>query len=83
MNCRVENGAKGSWYNPSTLSDLLATIKSLRLEGKSWRIVAGNTVTGIFKEGHCRDAYIGIGNVKELKKMEVSMNPILRFLSSS
>ena len=69
--CSKEDGAGSSWYSPESLSDLLSIVNHLTERNETFRLVAGNTSTGIFKDGGPYDAYIGLKNVKELNEKKV------------
>jgi len=69
-NLESQNDCK--WYCPSSLSDLFALIKSLGESSKSFRLVAGNTSVGIYKDNSPYHAYIGLKHVKEFREKKIS-----------
>ena len=71
INHSLENGVKSKWYNPVSLLGVIDTIKYLQEAKKSFRLVAGNTSVGIFKDKSPCDAYIGLKDVKEFNEKKV------------
>ena len=71
MNCSLKNETDCDWFSPTSLSDLLTIVKNLRERQRTFRLVAGNTSTGIFKDQGQYHSYIGINNVKELTEKKV------------
>uniref|UniRef100_A0A1I8GJD8 FAD-binding PCMH-type domain-containing protein n=1 Tax=Macrostomum lignano TaxID=282301 RepID=A0A1I8GJD8_9PLAT len=65
----IARGWKGQkFYNPGTLKELLTLLG--RLRNDNYRLVFGNTSSGVFKEDAIADHYVNIRNVPELYKIE-------------
>jgi len=63
-----ENGSS-KWHQPTSVEELTAILKSFTSETK-YRIVGGNTGTGVFKHDEDNyDAFVSINKVEELKAM--------------
>ena len=60
----------GEWMQPTTLNDLLALLESLEA-GNKYRLVAGNTGTGIYRDGPYA-TYIDITKVPDLATITTS-----------
>ena len=71
IKCNLESQNECKWYSPSSLSDLFALIKNLGEMKKSFRLVAGNTSVGIFKDYGPYHAYVGLKHVKEFREKKV------------
>ena len=67
MVCGDNTQPSASWHHPTTLAELTQILGSFTPETK-YRIVGGNTGTGVFKrDEESYDAFININNVTELK----------------
>ena len=67
MVCGDNTQPSASWHHPTTLTELTQILGSFTPETK-YRIVGGNTGTGVFKrDEESYDAFININNVTELK----------------
>jgi len=63
-----------SWHQPTSVEELSSILKSFTPETK-YRIVGGNTGTGVFKrDEESYDAFVSINQISELKQL--SMEPM-------
>ena len=58
-------GRTDRWHQPATLAELLQILAGLG-EDTSYRLVAGNTGTGVFKREEDYETFININNIPEL-----------------
>ncbi|ODM92327.1 Abscisic-aldehyde oxidase [Orchesella cincta] len=64
-------GTGEEWVKPTTLATLYEALNRFTTSGMKYRLVAGNTGTGVFKNDGPYQAYIDINNVSELKQSMV------------
>jgi len=66
-NDRVESGMLqlDNWYRPDSLNQLMELLASFEGQTK-YRLVAGNTATGVYKKDGPYDAYVDLSGVSEL-----------------
>lgn len=73
-NCVTSNGLNtevfqmGNWYRPESLEQLTKLLKSFG-ERIKYRLVAGNTGTGVYKTDGPYDVYVDINNIGDLHKI--------------
>ena len=72
--CSNDTKLSASWYQPTTLAELTQILAGFTTETK-YRLVGGNTGTGVFKrDEETYDAFININKIPELKTE--STNPM-------
>ena len=73
-NCGDARALKTAWHQPSSLAELTQILASFTPETK-YRLVGGNTGTGVFKhDEEVYDAFVNINKIPELKAE--STNPV-------
>ena len=78
--CGPKNGQslilKGGlkWEQPTTMEELNSILKALKPE-QPYKLIAGNSGTGIYKDEFEPQVYIDVNRVKELK--EISKTPLI------
>jgi xanthine dehydrogenase/oxidase len=66
---------KDEWFTPKTLDDLYDLINEF--QSQNYRLISGNTSTGVYKNDGPFDLYINIQSIPDLYKVEHSNNTIL------
>ena len=64
----------GEWYSPNNMDDLYDLL--YRYQNSPYRIVSGNTGTGVFKSDGPYNIYIDVKNIAELYDIEKSANEL-------
>lgn len=68
----IKSGA--SWFKPTSLADFFQVVK--QLQGKQTKFVAGNTISGLYKDKHTVDAFVHLSAIEGLVDIKVEKNSV-------
>ena len=66
----IKSGA--SWFKPTSLADFFQVVK--QLQGKQTKFVAGNTISGLYKDKHTVDAFVHLSAIEGLVDIKVCVH---------
>lgn len=65
---RLEQAGR-TWVSPRTLADAFAAIGEARAAGRRFRVLAGNTGAGVYKDWPDEPVLVSLARVEELRQV--------------